>query len=132
MPKSVNKVTLMGHLGKDPEIREGETARAVLVLATTEYSKVPNTKDEWKENTTWHRVYAWGNLAEKASRIKKGDFVYVEGKLDSYTYDDEKGQKTTMIFVKARELIPWVRKEDTSASAGNSQTKKPMSGGVPF
>jgi single-strand DNA-binding protein len=120
----------MGHLGRDPEIREGETPRAVLVLATTEYSKVPNTKDEWKENTTWHRVYAWGNLAEKASKIRKGDFVYVEGKLDSYTYDDEKGQKNTMIFVKCKELIPWVKREDQSLNKVSEAKKQDI--GVPF
>jgi single-strand DNA-binding protein len=120
----------MGHLGRDPEIREGETPRAVLALATTEYSKIPNTKDEWKENTTWHRVYAWGNLAEKASKIRKGDFVYVEGKLDSYTYDDEKGQKNTMIFVKCKELIPWVKREDQSLNKVSEAKKQDI--GVPF
>lgn len=130
MPKSVNKIFLMGHLGKDPEIRDGETQRAVLTLATTEYSKVPNTKDEWKENTTWHRVYAWGNLVEKCSVIKKGDFLYVEGKLESYTYDDEKGQKNTMVYVKARDLIPWVKREKAQET---QQTRQPSRGSeVPF
>lgn len=129
MPKSVNKIFLMGHLGKDPEIRDGETQRAVLTLATTEYSKVPNTKDEWKENTTWHRIYAWGNLVEKCAPIKKGDFLYVEGKLESYTYDDEKGQKNTMVYVKARDLIPWVKKEKVQ----ETQTRQlPRESEVPF
>ena len=131
MPKSVNRITLMGHVGKDPEIREGDNARAVIALATTEWHKLPNTgKDEFKENTTWHRIYAWGNLVEKSRQISKGDFIYVEGKLESYSYEDDAGKKNTMIYVKARELIPCISKKETR----NQETQKPVnkSNVVPF
>lgn len=87
---SVNKVILIGNLGADPEVRTLENGVKVarISIATTEVYKDKNT-GERKENTEWHRVVLWRRLAEIAETyIKKGHKVYVEGKLQTSSYDE--------------------------------------------
>lgn len=89
----VNKVILVGHLGKDPEIRhlEGGASVANFTLATSE----TYTRDGKKvEQTEWHNIVVWRGLADVAAKyLKKGELVYVEGKLRTRTYDDKNGTK---------------------------------------
>ena len=83
MAKSVNKVILLGNLGKDPEVKytpQG-TAVAKITLATNERFK-DKTSGEWKERTEWHNVVLWERLAEIAGEyLKKGSKVYLEGQI---------------------------------------------------
>lgn len=140
LPKSVNKVFLMGHLGRDPEIKDNPSARAVITLATTEWQKIQNgNKEEFKENTTWHRIYCWGRLVEKAQAMKKGDFCYIEGKLEAYTYENDQGQKNTLIYVKAWDIIPMAlqkkeKQNEQSPKNNNGFTNRTISrqSEVPF
>ena len=87
---SLNKVTLIGNLGADPEVRnfEGGTVAATIRVATTEKYK---TKDgQVKEETEWHRIEFWGKLAEIVEKyLKKGDSVYVEGKIKTEEYEKD-------------------------------------------
>ena len=89
---SLNKVMLIGHLGKDPEIIsfENGTKKMSVTLATTERYRDRN--GEWAEQTDWHNLVAWGNLAldiaEKRRNYIKGDFMYVEGRLKTRQYVD--------------------------------------------
>lgn len=131
MPKSVNKVTLMGHLGKDPELKENPAPRAVIVMATTDYQKVQGKENEFTENTTWHRVYVWGRAVEKCKQLKKGDFVYVDGKIENWSYEDDGGKKQTMTYVKAWDMIPLTPQPKKGAPA---PTEKPQTSNreVPF
>lgn len=109
MPKSVNKVILMGYLGKNPDIKGEQSPKASLSLATTEWIRLSKTPgDEFTEQTTWHRVQVWGKAVEKARSLQKGDFIYVEGKLEAYNYEDEVGRKQTLIYVKAWDVIPCI------------------------
>ncbi|MGY6562513.1 MAG: single-stranded DNA-binding protein [Luteibaculaceae bacterium] len=91
----VNKVILLGRLGKDPEVRtpDGLNAKvATFSLATSESYKDKN--GERKESTDWHNVVLWRNLAEICEKyLKKGDQVYIEGKIKTRSYDDSNGQK---------------------------------------
>ena len=91
---SINKVILIGHLGKDPEVRylEGGTAVAKFPLATSE---TYTAKDGRKiEQTEWHNVVMWRGLADIAGKyLQKGKQVYIEGKLRSRSYDDKEGNK---------------------------------------
>jgi single-strand DNA-binding protein len=90
----VNKVILVGNLGKDPEIRNFENGRAVATfsLATSETYK--NKTGEKVTNTEWHNIVLWSPLAEIAEKyLKKGNQIYVEGKLTNRTYDDKEGNK---------------------------------------
>ena len=90
----INKVILVGYLGKDPEIRtfENGTKRASFSLATTEYRK---DKDGNRiEVTEWHNIVMWRNLAELAEKyLTKGRQIYVEGRLRTRSWDDANGVK---------------------------------------
>jgi single-strand DNA-binding protein len=86
----VNKVILLGHLGKDPEIRAMETGRRVanFTLATSETYKDKN--GERVENTEWHNVVFWGPVTEVIEKyVKKGTQIYVEGKLRTRSYEKD-------------------------------------------
>ena len=94
MAGGVNKVILIGHLGADPEIRYTQNGAPVanLRLATSESWKNKNGQKE--ERTEWHRVVAWSKLAELAGQyLSKGRQIYVEGRLQTRSWDDKDGNK---------------------------------------
>lgn len=101
----VNKVILLGNLGRDPEIRHLDNGRAVVnfPIATSETYK---TRDgERVTKTEWHNVVLWTPLAEIAEKyLKKGNQVYIEGKLTSRSYDDKDGIKRYVTEVVGREM----------------------------
>lgn len=100
--RGINKVILVGRLGKDPEIRYTADGKAIanLALATSEIWK--DKQDQQQENTEWHRVVVFGGLAEVVGQyLKKGSQVYFEGKLQTRKWQDKDGQDryTTEIVV---------------------------------
>ena len=101
----VNKVILVGNLGKDPEVRHLDNGRAVanFSIATSETYK--NKQGERVTNTEWHNVVLWTPLAEIAERfLKKGNQVYIEGKLTTRSWDDQDGNKRYTTEVVGREM----------------------------
>ncbi len=109
----VNKVILVGNLGKDPEVRylEGGIAVAKFPLATTETFK--DKSGLKKEQTEWHNVVLWRGLAEVAEKyLKKGDTVYVEGKIRSRSFDDKEGVKRYSIDIVAETLTMLSKKRE--------------------
>ena len=91
---SVNKVILVGHLGGDPESRftPGGTAVATFSIATNESRK--NSEGNWEDHTEWHRCVLFGKQAEFAAEyVKKGQMVYVEGRLQTRSWEDKEGMK---------------------------------------
>ena len=105
--KSVNKVILIGNLGKDPEVKytpQG-TPVAKLTLATNERYK--DKGGEWQDRTEWHNVVLWQRLAEIAGEyLKKGSKVYIEGRLQTRSWDDKQtNQKRYMTEVVANDLV---------------------------
>jgi len=102
---SFNKITIVGYLGRDPELRytpQG-TALCKMSIATTEKRK--NVTGEPEEHTTWFRVTAWGRQAELANEyLAKGRQVYVEGRLRLEEYIDREGQKRFSAEVSATEI----------------------------
>ncbi|HNR27018.1 MAG TPA: single-stranded DNA-binding protein [Bacteroidales bacterium] len=114
----LNKVMLIGNVGKDPEVRHLESGVSVttLTLATTERFKDRN--GEMKEQTEWHNVVLWRNLADIAERfVRKGSQIYIEGKIRSRSWEDQSGQKkyTTEIVADSMQLLG-KRSEATTAS----------------
>ncbi len=90
---SLNKVMLIGNLGKDPEVRytQSGTAVASFSLATSERFK--NKNGEWEDKTEWHNVTLWGRLAEIAGEyLAKGKTVYIEGRLQTRKWQDKDGR----------------------------------------
>ncbi|MCB0772064.1 MAG: single-stranded DNA-binding protein [Flavobacteriales bacterium] len=88
-----NRVQLMGNLGKDPEVREfeGGKKRARFSLATNE--RFPYGDGQFKEDTQWHDVVAWGRTAEQVAQLRKGSRIAMEGRLVHRTYETKEGQK---------------------------------------
>ncbi|GAK49650.1 single-stranded DNA-binding protein [Candidatus Moduliflexus flocculans] len=105
--KSLNKVQLIGHLGKDPELRYTSNGQAVATfsLATNERRKKPNS-DEYEDFTEWHNIVAWGRTAEIASEfLNKGKQTYIEGRLQTRSWDDQNGVKRYTTEIVAQDLI---------------------------
>jgi single-strand DNA-binding protein len=101
----VNKVILVGNLGKDPEVRhlEGGNSVANFTLATNEYYK--DKQGARVERTEWHNISAWRGLAELAEKyLKKGSQVYVEGKLRTRQYQDKDQQTRYITEIIAEEI----------------------------
>ena len=99
---SVNKVLLIGNVGKDPEIRhlQGGASVATIVLATSERYRDRNGEN--REITEWHTVIAWRQLADLAENyIRKGTQIYVEGRIRSRSWDDQNGQKRYVTEIQA-------------------------------
>lgn len=118
---SVNKVILLGNVGKDPEVRYLDTGIAVatLSLATTDRAYTLTNGTQVPEKTEWHNLVLWRGLAEVAEKyVHKGDKLYVEGKIRTRTYDDQSGAKryVTEIFVDNMEML---NPKGTSAAAAS-------------
>lgn len=107
---SVNKVILLGNVGKDPEVRylDSGIAVATMQLATPERGYTLANGTQVPERTEWHNLVLWRGLAETAEKyIHKGDKLYVEGKIKTRSYDDQAGNKRyiTEIFVENMEML---------------------------
>lgn len=107
---SVNKVILLGNVGKEPEVRYLDTGIAVatLSLATTDRAYTLANGTQVPEKTEWHNLVAWRGLAETIEKyVHKGDKLYVEGKIRTRSYDDQAGNKryVTEIFIDTMELL---------------------------
>jgi len=104
----VNKVILVGNLGSDPQVRytPGGQAVANFNIATSE--RFNNKAGEKEERTEWHRIVAWGKLAEICQQyLKKGKQVYIEGRLQTRQWEDQQGQKrqTTEIVAQNMQML---------------------------
>lgn len=114
---SLNRATIIGNLGQDPEVRkfDGGTVAATIRIATTEKYK---TKDgQVKEETEWHRVEFWGGLAEIVEKyLKKGDSVYVEGKIKTEEYEKD-GIKRYSTKIRATSMQMLGKRSESSAPA---------------
>lgn len=95
MSSSVNKVILVGNLGQDPEVRTTPSGQMVSTFSLATSETFNNRENERQERTEWHRIVAWGKLAELTQRfLAKGSKVYIEGKIQSRSWDDaQTGQK---------------------------------------
>ncbi len=114
----INRVILVGNLGRDPEVRTLESGAKVakFSIATTENYRDKN--GEWQQMTEWHNVVAWRERAEQAERMfKKGALVYVEGKLTHRKYQDASGQDRYITEVVAN-YMRLLRQPGEGASSG--------------
>ncbi len=107
---SVNKVILVGNVGKDPDVRyvDKEVGVAAFPLATTERGYTLQNGTQVPDRTEWHNVVAWRGLAELCDKyVRKGDKLYVEGKIHTRFYDDQKGARRyiTEIYADVIELM---------------------------
>ena len=116
----INKVILVGRLGKDPETKStpGGTTVAKFTMATDE--KFTDKSGEKQERTEWHNIVAWARLAEICGQyLRKGSLVYIEGSIRTDSWEDkESGQKRYRTEIIAREMKMLDRKRDSEEGGG--------------
>jgi single-strand DNA-binding protein len=107
MPKSVNKVILVGNVGKDPEVKYAPSGTPVAKFSLATNEKYKDRSGEWQERTEWHNIVAWQRLAEIVGEyVKKGAKLYIEGKLQTSSWEDrESGAKKYRTEIIARDLV---------------------------
>ena len=124
---SLNKVMLIGNLGKDPEVRYTTSGQAVasFPIATTERFK--SKAGEPEERTEWHRITLWGKLAEIAGEyLAKGRTIYVEGKLQTRKWQDRDGNDKYTTEVVGERMLMLGKKENAGRSEAESQDEPPF------
>lgn len=116
----VNKVILLGNLGKDPEVRYLESGTTVARFSMATNERYKDKKGETQTVTEWHDVVMWRGLAELAERLlSKGSLVYVEGKLTHRSYKDKDGQDRYVTEVVANNFQILDRKDSGGSSGRN-------------
>lgn len=124
---SVNKVILIGNVGKDPDVKYFDNGSVVanFTLATTERGYTAANGTQIPDRTEWHNIVCWRGLAKVAEQfVRKGIQVYIEGKIRSRTYDDANGQKRYVNEIYADNLELLSRKREGSDNPG-SETPYP-------
>ena len=128
MSRSLNKVTLIGNLGADPEVRSTSNGSRVATLSVATSRQWKNQSGERQEKTEWHRVVLWNSNYSKLADIaekycKKGDKVYVEGAVEYRSWQDREGQTRYTTEINGRELILLSGKGDSSESFASSGSR---------
>lgn len=137
----VNKVTLIGNLGKDPEVRRLESGAVVANFSIATSENYKDKAGEWQSQTEWHDIACWRSLAEKAENsLKKGTMIYLEGKLTHRKWEDKEGnpRKTTEVVANYFRVLN--RKEgesattatETASTAVNEAVVESASDDLPF
>lgn len=104
---SLNKVMIIGNLGRDPEMRYTQGGQSVTQFSVAVSRNFKNQQGEWQEETEWFRVVAWGPTGERAAeRLRKGSKVYVEGRLQTRQWEGQDGQKRYTTEVNAQVVMP--------------------------
>lgn len=105
--KSVNKVILLGNLGKDPEVKYTPQGTPVAKFSIATNERFKDKEGNWQDRTEWHNITAWARTAEIAGEyLKKGSKVYIEGSLRTHSWDDKTtGQKKYMTEIVVNDLV---------------------------
>jgi len=121
----INKVFLIGRLGKDPELKYTPGGKAVCNFSLATSEKWKDQSGEWQEKTEWHRCQAWGKIAENAAKwLNKGKLAYVEGKLQTRPWEkDGQTHYTTEIVVREWQALEYEKQDNQGKDYG--QTEKP-------
>lgn len=124
---SVNKALIIGHLGRDPDLRYTSTGKAVCNFSVAT-SEVHGKGQERKETTEWHNIVCWEKTAENCGQyLHKGSKVYVEGKITTRKWQDKEGRERVTTEIVAREVVFLSAKD-----AGGGGTRDGAGGGPPF
>lgn len=102
---SLNKAMIIGRLGSDPDVRYTQSNTAVATLSVATNERFKDSNGEFQDRTEWHRVVAWGRLAEICQQyLKKGSLVYIEGPIQTRQWEDKDGQKRYTTEIKALQM----------------------------
>ncbi len=104
---NVNRVILVGRLGKDPELSYLPSGQSVAKFSMATSRRYKDKSGEWKEETEWHNIVAWAKLGELcAQHLKKGRQAYVEGQIRSHSWEDREGKKRTAVDIVVDSVVP--------------------------
>ncbi len=141
MAKDLNKVMLIGRLGQDPELKYTQSGVAVVNFSVATGMKWKDQEGNWQEKTEWHNITAWRGLAETcANYLKKGSRVYLEGRLETDSWEDENKKKHYRTKVLIDDMIMLDSKgasadgggEKVSAGSGSAAGSKADDDDLPF
>lgn len=116
----INKTTLIGHLGNDPDSRTLENGTSVCRLSVATSENWKDRDGQWQSRTQWHTVLCWRDLAERAAKLHKGQLVFVEGRYQSSDYTDKEGIKRTRFDLQA-ETVRSLEKREQQHGATQQQ-----------
>jgi single-strand DNA-binding protein len=127
MSSSVNKVILVGRLGKDPEVRYTQGGKAVANFSIATDESYKDKDGEKQKKTEWHNIVVWGNSVEAFVQkyLHKGDMVYVEGKLQTRSWDDKDGNKKYTTEINVTDIKGLVTGDGGSQPTQQKNTNKP-------
>ena len=115
---SVNRVILVGYLGRDPETRYTSGGQAVANFSVATDESYKDRNGERQKRTEWHKIVVWGKQAEIAQQyLKKGSLVYIEGRIQTREWQDKEGQKRTSFEIVASNFRMLGRREGAAAGA---------------
>jgi len=131
MAGSVNKVILIGRVGRDPEVRYTSSGSPVATFSLATDESFKSREGEQQQHTEWHRVVAWSKLAEICGEyLTKGKQVYIEGSIRSRQWEDQSGNKRTSYEIIARNMqMLGSRSDSERAAAGGSRPAAPTAQG---
>jgi len=124
---TLNKAMIIGRLGADPEVRYTQSNTAVATLSVATNERYKDNNGEWNERTEWHRVVAWGRLAEICQQyLKKGSQIYIEGPIQTRQWEGKDGQTRYTTEIKAREMKMLDSRSDSMGSGDsfNQETQQ--------
>jgi single-strand DNA-binding protein len=131
---AVNKVILIGNVGRDPEVRylDNNVAVANFTLATTERGYTSRTGQQIPDRTDWHNIVVWRGLAQVVEKyVKKGSPLYIEGKIRTRSYDDKDGIKRYVTEIYADNIELLGRRGDSPAANGEPSTNNTSAPAAP-
>jgi len=129
MAKSVNKVILIGNLGKDPELKRTGSGIPVASVTVATNERFKGKDGNWQDRTEWHNVVLWQRLAEIATEYtKKGSKVYIEGRLQTRSWDDKTGQKRYTTEIVASDLVLLGGRGEGGSGGGSYNQQRSASG----
>ena len=121
MSRGLNKVMIIGHLGRDPEMRYTPSGRSVTTFSVAVSRSWKSSNGEHRSETEWFKIVAWGKLAEICKEyLNKGQQVYIEGRLQTRRWEDKEGQQRTSVEVVANEMTMLSERRDKSQNNDNS------------
>ncbi len=127
--RSVNKVILLGNLGKDPELRYTNSGVAVATFSLATNEQRRDASGTVQEKTEWHNIVAWSKLAEICGEyLKKGSKIYLEGRLQYRTYDDKNGVKRYVTEIVMDQMVMLDARSSTPAAGESLPTPPPEPG----
>jgi len=131
MSRGLNKVMIIGNLGRDPEMRYTPSGKPVTTFSVATSRTWSTSDGEKREETEWFNVVAWSSLAEICKQyLSKGQQVYIEGRLQTRHWDDQEGNKHTSVEIVANEMI--ILSERRESGEGTTESESSEEEEFPF